>query len=172
MRTDREFALEYGLTVSQKMLFAIGATVVRQASIEQSLAHLIILMLRLDSDAGFALTVGMSYRVLLSTLDSLLLMRIDRQSPEYKKIRELMGALNSFEQFRDQIAHSMWGHAHDFNPGAGTRVRFGKSVPFEQASLHQIQKELSVAADTSSKLTIFVRKLIGNPVPTIGPKGA
>jgi hypothetical protein len=172
MRTDRGFSLEYGLTVSEKMLVAIGATVVRQASIEQSLAHLIILMLRLESDAGFALTVGMSFRVLLSTLDSLLLMRIDRQGPEYKKIRELVGALNSFEQFRNRIAHSMWGHAHDFNPDAGTRFRFGKSVPFEQVSLHQIKKELSIAAEASSKLTIFVRELIGNPVPTIDTTGA
>lgn len=66
------YPLKYGLTASQEMLAAIGATVVRQSITELTLADLIVRMLRLDQEVGFTLTVGMSFRILCSTFDALL----------------------------------------------------------------------------------------------------
>jgi hypothetical protein len=163
-----DYPLKYGLTVSQEILAAIGATVVRQSSIELGLADLIIRILSLDQQLGFTLTVGMSFRILCATFDALIQKKIDPQGDEYKEVRRLMGLINSFEQFRNQVAHSIWAHSQDFDAQVAVRLRAGKRTFSQEVSLQTIEREMDVAGRASAELSILVRKLIGDPVPHMG----
>lgn len=92
---------------------------------------------------------------------------IGSEGDDYQAVRRLLGLLSSFEQFRNQVAHSIWAHSQDFDPKTGVRRRAGKRTSSQEVRLQSIEREIDIAGRASAELAVLVSKLIGDPVPKL-----
>jgi hypothetical protein len=173
MFDEKSFAFSHGFTVSDEILTAIGCAVVCQAHIESQLSKLITDLLETDSQKGSALTSGMSFKSLCASLSSLVLQVVEETDIRYIKVKELLGKLQQFEEFRNQVAHSTWGHSKDFNSDRATRIkvtaRQGKGVrhQWEEVEITRISEAIKAATQALVQVVILVSALAGKPIGTL-----
>lgn len=164
------FAFNHGFTVSDEILTAIGCTVICQSHIEMQLGMLIANFLDIDSDKVLAMTSGMSFKNLCASLSSLVLQATGPSDASYLQFKTLMGKLQQFEEFRNQVSHSVWAHAPDFGSDRATRIkttaRQGKGVKHdrEQVEITRISEAINNATDALMPLVILVSALAGKPI--------
>jgi len=164
------FSLKHGFTVSDEILTAIGCTVVCQSHTELQLGLLIHKLLDADYPKGCALTAGMSFKQLCTTVSALVAETIGETDSRFQKVKELLGVLQRFEEFRNQAAHSVWAHGDEFNALTAKRIktisRRNKKVQHqsEAVELERISEQITVAMDAHVKLVILVSAIAGKPV--------
>ena len=107
---DEDYSLgdEHGFALSDRLLGAIGLTVVAHSFIEHNMGVCITQLAGASSHRGMMMTAGMSFRALRSALQGLVLDRVASTSAEAAKFREIMARVTKFEEFRNQAAHSLW----------------------------------------------------------------
>ena len=165
-KLGRRFAAQHGLTVGDEILMAIGATVVFQSRIEAQLALFVERLANIEDEKGVAITAEMSFRALCAALSSLVLVELPRESDRYQNFERLMGQLKQFEEFRNQVAHSVWEHRKDSNSAhSATRTKLtakqGKGVKLhlEYVDLARMSREIEVANQTMLELVTFTDSL-------------
>src|SRR5215213_160011 len=167
---DSSFAFRHGFTVSDEILTAIGCAVVCQSHIEMQFAMLISHFLNVEENKVVALTSGMSFKNLAAALSSMVLLSVDQDSQAYQEFKTLMGKLQHFEEFRNQISHSVWAHSQDFASGRATRIkttaRQGRGVRHdrEEVEIARISEALNEATQSLMKLVLLVSALAGKPI--------
>ena len=157
------FAREHGLTVGDEMLMAIGATVVCQSRIEAQLALFIERFTNLEDERGAAITAEMSFRALSTVLSTLVLDVLSKDSKRYKKFADLMGQLKHFEEFRNQVAHSIWKESLDLNNRrCAVRTKLtakqakGVRLHIEDVEIAHISREVNGATQTMIDLITLI----------------
>lgn len=155
------------LTVPDEILCELGKIVVFQSHIESMLAHEIIGILGLDSNKGQIITSELSFKLLVSTLSSLLLDKLGGDNNLYIEFKEIKKQLYEFENFRNSIAHSNWTHSNDFDNSKATKIkttskeRTGLKYHREEVALSSLIENLEKAGDTQVKLAFLMSKISG-----------
>jgi len=173
MFDGKSFAFSHGFTVSDEILTAIGCAVICQSHTENQLSLLISDLLDIDQHKGYALTSGMSFKNLCASLSSLILQVVEENDARYVRFKELLGKLQQFEEFRNQVAHSNWAHGKDFDSARALRIkvtaRQGKGVKhyLEEVEISRISKAIKAAMQAQVELVIFISALAGKPIQTI-----
>src|SRR5260370_33861919 len=151
-RWESSFARQHGFTVSDELLAAIGATVICQSDIEDRVSNCIGMLCRIRNyKITSALTANMSFKMQCAALSALARQVFDSTDRRYSRILELIGALQHFEEFRNQIAHSMWAGGWNNPAHRGIRskitARQGKGVVHhrEEVDTAQISEEIKRA---------------------------
>ncbi len=127
---DAGYALgdEHGFALSDKILAAIGLTVVCHSYLEHNIAASIIRLADIPSHRGLMMTSGMSFRALRSALDGLIVEHVKHDSTEAEKYKAIMARINGFENFRNQVAHSLWATSReDVTKALRVKMSTGKS---------------------------------------------
>lgn len=172
------FALKHGFTVSDEMLTAIGCTVVCQSHVELQLGLLINKLLNVEDGKGFAFTSTMSFKHLCTAVSALVVEATGEDDPRFEEVRELLAGLQRFEEFRNQVAHSVWAHADDFSALTARRIkataRRNRKVQHhsETVELEKISVHITAAMEAHVRLVILVSAIAGKPVNGIEPKDA
>src|SRR5436309_15202611 len=96
------------VSVSKQILHEIGRIAVVQSQIEAQMAIFISELLYLDEQRGNVVTARLSFRLLIEILESLLSDEFSLNHKHFKAFEELRDELNSREQQRNEIVHSMW----------------------------------------------------------------
>lgn len=167
---ENSFGFKHGFTVSDEMLTAIGCTVVCQSNLEMQFTMLISHFMNVDDDKVLALTSGMSFKNLCAALSSLVLQATGPNDAPYLEFKALMAKLQQFEEFRNQVSHSVWAHAPDFGSERATRIkttaRQGKGVKHdrEHVEVKKISEALESATDALLRLVLLVSALAGKPI--------
>lgn len=170
---NTSFAFKHGFTVCDEILTAIGCTVVCQSLIETQLSNLIIKLVDTETQKGLIFTSVMSFKNLCSTLSSLVLQIVKETDISYKQFKELMGVLQHFEEFRNQITHSVWAHDPKFSSQCAARFKItakqGKGLKHqrEEVEVARISEEINKATLAQAKLCILVSEMAGKPIETI-----
>jgi hypothetical protein len=104
--------------------------------IETQFMVLISHLLNVDENKVLALTSGRSFKNLAAALSSLVLEATGPETKPYLEFKTLMGKLQQFEEFRNQVSHSVWAHASDFGSKRAARLkttaREGKGVKHDR----------------------------------------
>lgn len=167
---ETSFAFKHGFTVSDEILTAIGCTVICQSHIEMQFTMLISHFLNVDDEKVLALTSGMSFKNLCAALSSLVLQATGPKDSQYLEFKTLLGKLQQFEEFRNQVSHSVWAHAPDFRAERATRIkttaRQGKGVKHdrEHVEIERISKALQDATESLMRLVLLVSSIAGKPI--------
>jgi hypothetical protein len=101
----------------------VGRTAVLQSHIEGQMALFIRELLYLNDERGYILTVNLSFRLLIETLESLLREELGDDHPHFKTFETLRDEMRRREQERNQIIHSMWSVGSTFGSDTATRVK-------------------------------------------------
>jgi hypothetical protein len=160
---ENSFAFKHGFTVSDEILIAIGLTVVCQFHIENQLSLLIHELTYMDFHKGSALTSGMSFRALSASLSSLVLQVAKEDDDRYKEFTILLGKLQHFEEFRNQISHSIWARS---DLSSSTSLRMKTTARRGTGVNHQLE-EVEIAGRAAAYLAILVFNLAGKPIDVI-----
>lgn len=119
---------EHGFALSDRLLGAIGLTVVAHSFIEYNLGVCITRLAGVSSHRGMMMTAGMSFRALRGALQGLVLDRVAPTSAEAAKFRDIMARVTKFEEFRNQAAHSLWATTReDINKALRIKANTGKA---------------------------------------------
>jgi hypothetical protein len=111
------------LTVSKAILCEVGRIAVAQSHIEGQMALFIRELLYLDDQRGYIVTMNLSFRLLIETLESLLREELGDDHPHFKTFETLRDEMRRREQERNQIIHSMWSVGSTFGSDTATRVK-------------------------------------------------
>jgi len=65
----------------------------------------------------------MSFKALCVALSSMVMQVLEKSDERYKQFRDLMGKLQQFEEFRNQVTHSNWVHAEGFPSQGAVRIK-------------------------------------------------
>jgi hypothetical protein len=167
------FAFTHGFSVGDDILKAIGLTVVCQSHVETMLSVSIHEVAELEYQKGSAVTAGMSFKSLCAALSSLVLQVLDQNDERYNRFTKLMGKLQHFEEFRNQVAHSNWGHGEGFQSGRSTRIKttarqsVGVKHQWEEVDIATISAEIETASLAKAHLSILVAEVAGKPIQEI-----
>jgi hypothetical protein len=173
MFDEKSFAFSHGYTVSDKMLTAIGCTVICQSHIELQLSLLIMKLLGVEYQKGCALTAGMSFKNLCATLSSLVLQAVEETDDQYRRFKELMGKIQHFEELRNQVAHSVWAHGAGFGSERALRLkttaRQGKGVKHqsEEVEIARLSKAIHEANKAQVEMVCLIAEITGQSIPSL-----
>jgi len=76
-----------------------------------------------DETKVLALTSVMSFKNLAAALSSLVLEVTGPETKPYLEFNALMGKIQQFEEFKNQVSHSVWAHFPDFEAERATRIK-------------------------------------------------
>jgi hypothetical protein len=136
---------EHGFALSDNILAAIGLTVVCLSYLEHNIASAIIRLADMPSHRGLMMTSGMSFRALRSALDGLILESVKHGSTEAEKYKAIMTRINGFENFRNQVAHSLWATSRE-DVTKALRVKMGTS----KSGFRAVQTDIDTSAISKS----------------------
>jgi hypothetical protein len=131
------------------------------------LAHEIIRILELDNNKGQIITSELSFKLLVSTLSSLLLDKLGENNQLYIEFKEIKKQLYEFENFRNSIAHSNWAHSDNYDNSKATKIKItskernGLKYYIEEVTLLSLIENLEKAGDTQVKLAFLMSKISG-----------
>ena len=169
MPENEGFGFSHGFAVTDEVLVAIGCVVVQQAKIELYLSGLIHNLANMDMKEGDAVTSGMSFKALCVAIGSLVVQVLEVSDERYKQFRNLMGKLQHFEEFRNQVAHSNWLHLGGFPSGRAVRIKttarqLGVKYHWEEMDIEQISEELAIADRAVVELSFLITEVTGRPL--------
>ncbi len=136
---------EHGFALSDKILAAIGLTVVCHAYLEHNIASAIIRLAGMPSHRGLMMTSGMSFRALRSALDGLVLEHDQHIGTEAENYKAIMARISAFENFRNQVAHSLWATSRE-DVTKALRVKMGTS----KAGFRAVHTDIDASAISNS----------------------
>lgn len=133
------------LTVSNDILYQIGAITVLQSHIEGQMALFIQELLYLDEDRGNIITSRMSFRNLIETLDLLLQEEFGKDHNFYKRFDNLGNEMKSREQRRNEIVHSFWAFGSTLDSQSATRSKIIKKKAKREIHTETVENLMEVA---------------------------
>jgi len=158
------FARQHGLPIPDEILAAIGCTVAWHSLVEHELCRCIQLLTGLQKEKADALTAGMSFRSLCAALSSLIMQILREDDERYVRFQSAMGRLQHFEEFRNQIAHSVWVQGDDDSTArVKTTARQWRGVQYhvEHIEIGRISAEVLQVQDALNEFRILMVGLPG-----------
>ena len=99
------------INISDEILAEIGKITVVFNLIENSLTEIIVKIVTVGNrkrDLGLIITAELSFKQLVSTLSSLLLFTLEKNSPYFLQFDKISKLLYKAEQERNVVVHSLW----------------------------------------------------------------
>jgi len=151
------------LNISDEILAEIGKIVVIHSLVEESLASIIgtIISLKTRHELGQVVTAELSFRQLISTLNSLLILCLGKEHEctiDFERIKKL---LYDAEVQRNQVAHSLWAKHDESGSQVVLRIKttakekVGLRREFTKLDIVEIRKITASVADAYLALCIF-----------------